>query len=288
MVVLIDTFPAFLELWDTAQGQSVDVQVERWLTDYMSQWPELLAKQQKDYADQGIDWRTVARERVFPFLPDRLPSMVEARQNLLACIEPVYRRAQEVLGLDFDVVFVIYVGIGCGAGWATSFGGVPACLFGLENIAECGWTGQEALTSLTAHELGHLLHQQWRARHGLMAGAGPFWQLYEEGLAQRCEHIIMGRDTWHEQGDQDDWLPWCSANRAWLAAEFLTTVDQGKPANPFFGSWYDIQGRRQCGYFLGHELIREWESETDLKEIALLPWDEVQRRARNSLENMTR
>ena len=29
---------------------------------------------------------------------------------------------------------------------------------------------------------------------------------YEEGLAMRFEHIIMGRETWHEQKGQNEWL----------------------------------------------------------------------------------
>jgi len=99
-----------------------------------------------------------------------LPLMIEARHGLLVCVQPIYKRAQEVLGLDLDVLFVIYVGIDCGAGWATSLGGVAACLFGLENIAECSWTKRETLAALTAHELGHLLHKEWRAHIGLMPG----------------------------------------------------------------------------------------------------------------------
>jgi len=283
---IIDTFPVFVRFWEKAQGESLETQVELWLTDYMSQWPELLAKQQKNYAEQGVEWRAVARERVFPSLAERLPLMIEARQGLLGCIEPVHQRSEKTLGLDFDVVFVIYVGIGCGAGWATFLLGLPACLFGLENIAECGWVGQETLAALTAHEVGHLLHQQWRSIGGLTSGKGPFWQLYEEGFAQRCEHIIMGRKTWHQENHQKKWLMWCDENRAWLAVEFLRAADQGKSARPFFGSWYDIEGRRQCGYFLGHEVIREWQGEIDLKDIALLSWEEVQRRARNSLEKI--
>ncbi|NQT83150.1 hypothetical protein HQ563_09010 [bacterium] len=283
---IIDTFPAFIKFWEKARNEPLETQIELWLTDYMSQWPELLAKQQKNYAEQGVDWRAVAKKRVFPFLQERLPLKVEAREGLLSCLEPTYQRAQETVALDFDVVFVLYVGIGCGAGWATCFGGVPACLFGLENVAECGWSQQETLAALTAHELGHLLHQQRRSISGLTPDEGPFYQLYEEGFAKRCEHIIMGSNMWHEGHGQENWLEWCNENRAWLAAKFLTTVGQGKQAREFFGSWYSIRGRRQCGYFLGHEVIREWQREIDLRHIALLSWDEVRGRVRNSLERM--
>jgi len=284
---IVDTFPEFVSFWDRARDQSLEAQIELWSTDYMAHRPELLAKQQNDYAGQGLDWRTAAREHVFPFLSERLPAMAEARDDLLACIERTYHSAQDALGLDFDVLFVIYVGIGCGAGWATELGGMPACLFGLENLAEGGWSGQETLAQMTAHEVGHLVHHHWRARQGLTASEGaPLWQLYEEGFAQRCEHIVVGRDTWHMQVTQEGWLAWCNEHGAWLAAELLTAVERGQPVNPFFGSWYDVEGWRQTGYFLGHEIVKGWQAEMSLREIALLPDDEVQRRVRSSLDRI--
>jgi hypothetical protein len=284
---IVDTFPAFVRFWEGAKRLSLEAQIELWLTKYMSEWPELLARQQRSYSEQGIEWLALARERVFPFLPEWLPLMREAREGLLACLPGTYDKARQNLGLDFDVFFVIYVGIGCGAGWASSFEGVPACLFGLENIAERGWTEQETLAALAAHELGHLLHQRWRCIHGLTSGRGPFWQLYEEGFAQRCEHAIMGKNTWHEGSKQRDWLMWCNENRAWLATEFLRTADRAESARPFFGSWFNIRGYSQCGYFLGHEVIREWQDTMDLNDVALLPSDDALQRARESLERMS-
>jgi hypothetical protein len=70
--------------------------------------------------------------------------------------------------------------------------------------------------------------------------------------------------------DDGDWLDWCEEHKGWLAAEFLRAVDGGESVRPFFGSWLDIGGRKQCGYFLGHELIRQLEVDMNLKEIALL------------------
>lgn len=42
----------------------------------------------------------------------------------------------------------------------------------------------------------------------------------------------------------------------------------------FFGSWYDIAGRRQTGYYVEHELIKRLEATMSLKEIALLSGDD--------------
>jgi len=160
---IINTLPTFLTFWEEAQQKPLDVQIEGWASEYMSQRPELLEKQQEDYVSQDVDWRQIAREKVFPFLGDRLPAMQVAHRN-------------------------------------------------------------------------------------------------------------------------DDWLDWCQDHKGWLAAQFLEAVDAGESVRPFFGSWYDIRRRKQCGYFLGHELIKDLEASLSLKKIALL--DDFEERFRRMLEKM--
>ena len=269
---VIDTYPAFLGFWHRWRTAPLDDQIEGWRTDYLAPWPELLTLQQDCYAREGIDWRHVALERVFPNLSERLPAMDEAHRNLLGTTEPVVAKARDVLGFQFDLVVVVYVGIGCGAGWATKYQGKPAVLFGLENIAECGWQDSAPLQGLIAHEISHVVHEVWRANQGAAKEEGPWWQTYEEGFAQYCEHLVMGRDTWHMRSAAEgtDWLDWCNEHRAWLAAEFLRRVDEGESVRPFFGSWFNLRGRSQCGYYLGHELVRLLAREHDLQALALL------------------
>ncbi len=285
MCALMDTFPAFLAFWAQAQELPLDEQIDRWAKDYLSPWPDLLARQIEDYASQHVDWRQVAREKVFPRLPERLPAMRQAHDALVELCEPTYARARHALGFDGEAIFVIHVGIGCGAGWATTLRGMPAVLFGLENIAECGWSASEVLAGLVAHEIGHLAHQGWRAQRGMPEGSGPWWQLYEEGFAQHCESLILGADSWHQAGGGDgDWLKWCQDHAGWLAAEFMRTADAGKPVSAFFGSWHDIRGRSQTGYFLGREAVQELAHALSLKEIALL--EAVEGRLRPALERV--
>ena len=281
---VVDAFPAFLDLWPTIRHKTIDQQIDAWAISYMAGWPELLAKQQACYAEDGEDWRQVAREFVFPHLAERLAGMAEAHGNLATLIEPVYASAQRVLGFESDLVTVLYAGIGCGAGWVTTYQDMPAILFDLENAAEEGWTGRETLTGLVAHEIGHVAHHHWRQRQGLPNGSGAWWQLYTEGFAQCCEHLILGGDSWHMARQVGGWQDWCRTNEAWLAAEYLRVADGGESLRPFFGSWYDLQGWKQTGYYLGHRAIQCLEASMDLGEIALL--DEVEPLMRRELERL--
>jgi len=268
---IIDTFPSFLAMWRETQDSPVDVQIDAWLERYMSLYPDLLQKQLDDYASLNEDWRVTAAERIFPALPGRLEAMQTARDNLLSVCGNVYERCLQTVQFKGEVVCVIYVGLGCGAGWADEYDGKPAILFGLENIAEEGWQERDALTGLTAHELGHLVHFEWRKQADIANEENRWWQLYTEGFAQRCESVILGRPSWHMRADPEKhWGEWCEQNIGWLAAEFLRRVDQGEDMRPFFGSWFDIHGYKQTGYFLGHELIKTLQEQMSLKEAAIL------------------
>ena len=142
----------------------------------------------------------------------------------------------------------------------------------MKYIAECEWSDRESITGLIAHEFGHVIHEQWRTQSGLLFGNGAWWQLYLEGFAQRCEEIVHEGSAPHEtsRGEDREWLEWCQTHHAELAAEFLRSVEAGEAVQKFFGSWYDIEGHSQCGYFLGHEIIKQLEIEFSLREIAIL------------------
>ncbi|MCD4848488.1 MAG: hypothetical protein K8R76_09865 [Candidatus Aegiribacteria sp.] len=273
MPVILDTYSEFLSYWEKYKNLPVKEQIEGWAFEYMGMWPDLLKLQQKDYSDISEDWREIALDRVFPFLHSRLNSMQEAHGNLIGLIEPLHNLAMEKFSVnEFDVLYVIYVGIGCGAGWVTRVRNSQAILFGLEMIAECGWTESDSLKGLIAHEIGHAIHGKLRQDPELNQENGPWWQLYTEGYAQRCEHIIMGRNSWRELTvlNTSDWLEWCTENKSMLAGKFLQMVEEETDVRPFFGSWFDIQGYKQCGYYLGHEVISDLEQECDIRKLAVL------------------
>ena len=74
MLEIIDTFPAFLKYWEKAKSQSLDEQIKGWESIYLAPWPELLNKQLDSYAADKLDWRQIAREKVFPYLTKRMPA----------------------------------------------------------------------------------------------------------------------------------------------------------------------------------------------------------------------
>jgi hypothetical protein len=283
---IIDTFDDFLNYWSVANSLDLDQQIRLWQGSYMVKYPELMEKVIHGYEEENLDWREVAREKVFPKLSDHLQLMHEARENILAIHGPIFTKAHNVLRLDFPISLVIYVGIGCGAGWATRYAGLPAILVGLENVAESGWHTKERLQGLVSHEIGHLAHMAWRKEWERFEGAeqNPLFQLYSEGFAQRCEHLILGREAWH-QAQAEGWINWCETHRGWLAQEFLKRLEHHSSVRDFFGSWFDIQGRKETGYFLGHEFIRNLEKSFTVREIALLDEKEVQERAIKFLIN---
>ncbi len=277
---VLDTWQDYAESMPAQRGGSPEAVLDAWLNRYMAKWPELLRLQQDSYRQEGLDWRTVALEHVVPHLAERHGAMAVGRDALLDAVPAAAAAAERVIGEPLPLTCVIYVGIGCGAGWATEYEGRPAILFGLENMAECGWTGRDGALGLAAHEIGHLQHALLRRRAGVDDGAGPLWQLYSEGFAQRFEHAVAGRETWHMATADAGWLDWCRESRARLAAEFVRRVDAGDDIRAFFGSWFDIEGHSQSGYFLGHELLGDAERDHTLAELAVLPPAEVERLAR--------
>lgn len=287
-IKIIDTFPSFLTWWQNVQDIPLDEKIDSWASEYMSSWPDLPTLQVEDYTSQQLNWKQVAHEMVFPHLDARLESMSQAHKNLLTLCERIYGTAQQNLNFNSQVTFVIYVGIGCGAGWVTPYQHSPAILFGLENIAECGWSSSETIAGLLAHEIGHLAHHHWRSQHSKPSTSGPWWQLYEEGFAQVCESLILGTPSWHQASQDNTWLSWCQSKKGWLATEFLKTVDDGQAVSPFFGSWYDIGGKKQTGYFLGCAVIEELLQSFELQEIALFEDNDIKDHVRPILEKVGR
>lgn len=286
---LVDAFPSFEDFWEEVRGLPVDRQVDLWEREYMAPWPELLAKQKESYSKIGMDWRKVARTRVFPQFEDHLERMRRLHTGLARALPVSWAGVRKRLGVRFPVRFVIYVGIGCGMGWATRLGGQPAVLFGLENAAEHHDGSRDIWPGVVSHEVAHLAHYEWRRRYGVdhqPVKDHPLWQLYEEGFATQAEREIEGSDAFRIRTGDPRWLPWCESHRRWLATKFLEDVKARRSVRPFFGSWYNIKGHIQTGYYLGAEVIREWRRSWSFESCAVVPEMAVRPMARKALREM--
>ena len=104
---IIDTYDDFLTYWSVANSLALARQIGLWQTSYMAKYPELLEKMVHNYEEENLDWREVAREKVFPDLSDNLQLMHEARENILAIYGPICTKAYKALRLDFLISLVI-------------------------------------------------------------------------------------------------------------------------------------------------------------------------------------
>jgi hypothetical protein len=285
---VIDTYPDFLEYWREASYLELDKQIQLWISKYMEKYRELLEKQLECYRDVCMDWKEVAK-KIIPRYESYLPIMQEARENLLLVIPFVWRKAVENLSIDFNITMVIYVGIGCGAGWATTYNNRPSILLGLENIVEERWHMKEKLKGLISHEIGHLFHMKLRDewREFKKNEEDPLFLLYSEGFAQKCEEIILEKTPWHMAPDKE-WIRWCHKNKGLLADIYLKRVEKRKPVNDFYGSWLSIYGKSQTGYYLGFLLIQSLIRKYSLEEIAKLTTKEVNKEAIQFLESLVK
>jgi len=283
--MILDTYPSFKESWGKVKTKSLDVLLDLWENEYMSRYPELFELQVKSYKDLRVDWRKIAKERVFPKLLNSLQFVEESWRNLHDVIPKAYGRFKDFWRRDFDVIFVIYVGIGCGAGWATEYNKRYAILLGLENIAELRWNSKECLEGLLLHELSHIAHMVLR---GLSPEEfeeleeDPLFLLYSEGFATRCEHLILGEERWRI-APSEDWLKWCKDNLSFLASEYLKRVERNESVNDFFGSWLGIEGMSQTGYYLGHEYVKSLERHMSIEEIATMNLNSIERSVKEFL-----
>jgi len=285
--VILDTFPEFLRFWKKVKDKNIKEQVELWEKDYMNEFPELFEKQKRDYKEQGIDWRKIAEKRIFPFINKNVKDIIETHELLIKILSKIYKTSVEVSKEIFDMKFslncVIYVGIGCGAGWVTDYEGKASILFGIENIVECGWTDEESLSGLITHEIGHVVHRILRKKNNKKWGESPYFQLYCEGFAQRFVELVFKKPFFYQAKGDDKWFEFCKNNIKFLAEKFIEHVSQGKSLNIFFGSWFNIKGHKETGYFLSTLVIRILEEEYNLKQIAVMNEKEIKEKIQVSL-----
>lgn len=284
----IDLAGELLPLLKANAALPVDRQIEEWQAFHAVHAPELPPMLCRDYENLPGGWKEVARKRVFPMLPGLFERMSVALENIRESSGEILGHAVSKLGFSEPLRIVSYVGLSNGAGWATKWGGFPAVLLGLESIAELGWHEKGKVMALTAHEAGHLFMSSKRSSANSESLAhSALSQLYEEGFAQHCEHIVMGRRTWSCES-QEGWLEWCSCHEANLARRYLLSMGDAQEWRRFFGSWFEVDGWRQTGYYLGCKFIEEMEKTHKICDIAIWGEADVKRNALRHLESLSK
>ncbi len=187
---------------------------------------------------------------------------------------------QKFSDIFYDKLWLIlYISCGCGAGWAYEYREDPAVYLGLDMIAYLKWLSESEIKGLIVHELCHLLNmklQNTTPREFSRMENNPYFLLYSEGFAMRCEHRVMGGELWRIASNKS-WISWCRRNLNYLAKLYLEYAGKGLPVNIFYGSFYNIRGYSQTGYFLGHEAIKylEQKENMELTEIAKLHYEDI-------------
>jgi len=215
--------------------------------------------------------------QLLPLLNDSL-NQPERLQNLSGLFQNISRVLQARLPLLFDkeidLDIILYLGLGNGAGWATSLNGKPVILLGAEKILELDWDNENELKALIFHELGHIWHRTYgnmylpvSIRH-----EKSLLQLYQEGIAMVCEQILCDNQN-HFHQDDGEWLRWCMEQEPMLKKEFSDRMLRDESTQDFFGDWTSFRGHSDTGYFLGCRFIRFLQKDYTLTEIANLPYE---------------
>lgn len=156
-------------------------------------------------------------------------------ENFNVVVKMLNANLSELFDNEPDISIILYLGLCNGAGWATTLEGKNTVLLGVEKIIELSWHDEENIRALIFHEIGHLWHKlngnlrilEFTKRRKSIA------QLYCEGVAMVCEHILCGDNDFYHQ-DKDGWLDWCYKNENEIKREYLRRLDEKESVQDFF------------------------------------------------------
>ncbi|MBE6716443.1 MAG: GNAT family N-acetyltransferase [Ruminococcaceae bacterium] len=190
-------------------------------------------------------------------------------RNFQTVIDTLNVNLSNLFDKEPDINIILYLGLCNGAGWATTLDGKNTVLLGIEKIIELAWGDETNMRALIFHEIGHLWHKLNGNLHisEFSKRRKGIAQLYCEGVAMVCEHLLCGDNEFYHQ-NKDGWLSWCYKNENEIKREYLRRLDKKESIQDFFGDWCSYNGHSDVGYFLGCRFIEHLMKTYSLKKIA--------------------
>lgn len=280
MINIIDAFEGFKNLLEKNLDKSSEEKLKLWIEHYEKNYPELKSKCTEDYKNDGYDWKEIGVNKVFNRTNEDLCFMIEAYENLMKVLKNIEERVKRVFSIEVDINIVLYYSLGHSAGWVDEYEGKRAIIFGIDKIAELRWHTMEQLDSLVCHELSHVIHYyirkevipKWAEESKYNNG---IWNIYEEGFAQFFQSKLSYAKV---DSRGEDWISACNEKEHRLKQLYLEALkDDNNGTNEFFGDWFEVLGISDAGYYLGSELIKHLNGKYDIKYIACMKKDEIEK-----------
>ncbi len=238
----------------------------------------------QDYEQVNLSWERIALEKVFHRTHQDYVKMTNIHARLKVLIPHMKTRLMSFYPSLNAVRFVLYHGLGNGAGWAITYLHQPSILLGIDKIAALDWSSDEELMRLIAHEYMHLVHQHYRGElwHFQSAYEAAIMRLYIEGVASYYETELAALPERLTR-----WEAQCEAVEAALKGHYLEILRQaGVGHERFYGDWHDIEGLSDVGYYLGKRMVESVLESYTFQELIGAPFTLVERWVKNYLSSL--
>lgn len=204
------------------------------------------------------------------------PDAAQAVRSFRRVTERLDERIRLAFGKSPDAEVVLMLGLGNGAGWATTLNGKPTVLLGIEKIVELHWCSEDDMNGLVLHELGHVYAAQFGTSLSPSREQRLLAQLFSEGIAMVFEQELVGNPDYFHQ-NVNGWTTWCHEHLSAIAHCFAAEAARlTRETQRYFGDWVSFEGYPDVGYYLGACFVRFLMEKMTFDEVLRLPLSQIQ------------